>query len=124
MDDITHELYSAHAAANIPVTENPTLSTNPFFKIAIRHEFAAYDVLTYLNIDYHDGAKVWTWDRWGLSFTVLPDGRQILIGGQHEDWCVQNQMPSVCVTRILTYSIRSSNPQFFIFNDVVVYDPY
>src|SRR5262247_2373695 len=113
MDHITHELYSAHAAANIPVTGNPTLSTNPFFKIAIRHELKPYDVLTHLNIDYgHHEAKVWTWYRFGQTCTVIPGGRKVYIGGQHEDWCVQNQVPCICVTHILTYSLRRYDPQY------------
>jgi len=97
MDHLTHELYYAHAAANVPVSGNPTLSTNPFFTIAIEHKLTPYEVVTYLNIDIdfeENKPKVWTWKRFGQTCTVLPDGRKIYIGGEHEDWCVHTLLPS------------------------------
>ncbi|KAK3899211.1 hypothetical protein C8A05DRAFT_46662 [Staphylotrichum tortipilum] len=42
---------------------------------------------------------IFCFDRFGRTETLLPDGRIIFIGGEHEDHC---------------------NPDFFIFNDVVV----
>jgi hypothetical protein len=87
MDRLTREHY-AHAAANVPVSGNPSLSTNPFFTLAIEHDLDPYQVLTYLNIDIDYKTKVWTWRRFGQTCTVLPDGREIYIGGEYEDWCV------------------------------------
>jgi hypothetical protein len=43
----------------------------------------------------------WSWDRFGRSETVLPDGRTIYIGGEHED---------------------AYDADFYIYNDVVVAD--
>ncbi len=43
-----------------------------------------------------------SFDRFGQSLTVLPDGRKIYIGGEHED---------------------HYDPDFFIYNDVVVVNP-
>src|SRR5580704_3270703 len=94
MDRITREIY-AHAAANVPVSENPTLSTNPFFTIAVEHNLQPYNVLTHLNIDYGtEENKVWTSYRFGQTCTVLPDGRKIYIAGEHEDWCVHTLLPT------------------------------
>ena len=45
---------------------------------------------------------VWNADRYGQSLTVLPDGRCIQIGGEHED---------------------GYDPDFFIYNDVIVHTP-
>jgi hypothetical protein len=94
MDQITHEHY-AHAAANVPVSGNPTLSTNPFFTTAIEHNLNPYWVLKHLNVEIDwegDRTKVWTWCRYGQTHTVLPDGRQVYIGGQHEAGCVPIQV--------------------------------
>ncbi|WAS94572.1 hypothetical protein [Nannocystis punicea] len=44
----------------------------------------------------------WCFDRFGRSTTALPDGRTLLIGGEHEDYY---------------------DPDFFIYNDVVVRHP-
>jgi hypothetical protein len=47
-------------------------------------------------------AQIWCFDRFGQSFTVLPDGRTILIAGEHEDYY---------------------DPDFCIYNDVTVFHP-
>ncbi len=44
---------------------------------------------------------VWCADRFGQSLTLLPDGRMVEIGGEHEDWY---------------------DPDFCIYNDVIVHD--
>ena len=92
MDQITQEHY-AYAAANAPVSANPTLSTNPFFTIAIKHELEPYAILDHLKIDVETDdevkeKKMWTWRRFGQTCTELPDGRKIYIGGEYDDWCV------------------------------------
>jgi hypothetical protein len=45
---------------------------------------------------------IWTFERYGSTRTELPDGRMISIGGEHED---------------------SYDPDFHIYNDVVVFGP-
>ena len=45
---------------------------------------------------------IWTFDRMGATCTVLLDGRIICVGGEHEDFY---------------------DPDFFIYNDVVVFRP-
>ncbi len=45
---------------------------------------------------------VWCFDRFGQSTTILPDGRIVLIAGEHEDYY---------------------DPDFCIYNDVAVFDP-
>lgn len=51
---------------------------------------------------YKYGGAVWCFTRFGQSQTFLPDGSQVLIGGEHEDWY---------------------DPDFHIYNDVVVIRP-
>jgi hypothetical protein len=45
---------------------------------------------------------IWCANRFGQSFTFLPDGRAVLVGGEHED---------------------SYDVDFCIYNDVIVHDP-
>jgi hypothetical protein len=45
---------------------------------------------------------IWCAQRFGQSFTLLPDGRTVLVGGEHED---------------------SYDPDFCIYNDVAVFEP-
>lgn len=47
-------------------------------------------------------APIWTLSRIGASRTELPDGRIVRVGGEHEDWY---------------------DPDFWIYNDVVVFRP-
>jgi hypothetical protein len=49
-----------------------------------------------------EDGPIWTFDRDGASMTQLPDGRLICIGGEHED---------------------DYDPDFYIYNDVVVFSP-
>ena len=51
------------------------------------------------GVDESQLYPVWCFDRFGQSMTILPDGRRIFIAGEHEDWY---------------------DPDFFIYNDVVV----
>ena len=49
-----------------------------------------------------DDGPIWTFDRMGTTRTELPDGRIVYIGGEHEDWY---------------------DPDFHIYNDVIVFTP-
>jgi len=48
-----------------------------------------------------DGLAIWCFNRFGMSTTALPDGRWVQIAGEHEDYY---------------------DPDFCIYNDVVVHD--
>lgn len=50
---------------------------------------------------YKEGSAVWCFQRLGQTRTPLPDGREVWIGGEHEDWY---------------------DADFCIYNDVVVID--
>jgi hypothetical protein len=57
----------------------------------------------YFNIPLNrEEGPIWTFERDGPTRTELPDGRIICIGGEHED---------------------SYDPDFYIYNDVIVFDP-
>jgi hypothetical protein len=49
-----------------------------------------------------EDGPIWTFDRMGATRTELSDGRIVCIGGEHEDWY---------------------DPDFHIYNDVVVFTP-
>ena len=49
-----------------------------------------------------EDGPIWTFERYGATRTELPDGRVICIGGEHEDYY---------------------DPDFHIYNDVVVFEP-
>ncbi len=79
---------------------NPDRMDNLFWQDMIRMGRNAY----WARQQFHDmdmAAPVWCYDRFGASLTPLPDGRYIQIGGEHEDFY---------------------DPDFYIYNDVVVHD--
>ncbi len=80
-------------------TMNPTPSAKPFYFTQI-HNFAnenAYLVSPALRAGLTE--PIWSFERFGQSLTYLPDGRLILIAGEHEDFY---------------------DPDFWIYNDVTV----
>ncbi|KAK3321672.1 hypothetical protein B0H66DRAFT_552413 [Apodospora peruviana] len=84
-------------------TSNPTLMNKPFWKYMIAKGADAYSARKMLDIrDIGYNAPMWCFDRFGMSTTWLPDGRIVFIGGEHEDFY---------------------DPDFFIYNDVVVVQP-
>jgi hypothetical protein len=56
-----------------------------------------------LHTSFGASTPGWTFNRLGQSITTLPDGRTIYIGGEHED---------------------SYDPDFHVYNDVIVRDPF
>jgi hypothetical protein len=48
------------------------------------------------------GGPIWTFDRMGMTATELPDGRVVCVAGEHEDYY---------------------DPDFHIYNDVIVFTP-
>lgn len=60
-----------------------------------------YQVRAYFGMEDDYSVPVWTFNRMGATSTPHPDGRLICIGGEHED---------------------SGDPDFCIYNDVVIID--
>lgn len=98
---------------------NPEGVANDFWHLMVRQRRSAYWArkLFGLKIDWNahqqhvtksswrdvaDGGPVFCFTRFGRSVTVLPDGRIIHIGGEHEDWY---------------------DPDFCIYNDVIIETP-
>lgn len=86
---------------------NPEEMTNPYWVAMIRAGINAYQARSHFKDSWNGGCftgskrgeAVWCNERFGQSFTALPDGRCVFIGGEHED---------------------SYDPDFFIYNDVFV----
>lgn len=86
-DAITKQLNGKKPCAiEDSVEDNPTDITDAIFNPKREYDFA------YFNIQ-------WNYYRLGSSYTKLPDGRIIMIGGEYDDYY---------------------DPNFFIYNDVIV----
>jgi hypothetical protein len=97
-------------------SSNPERISNPMWIEALLQGLTAYQIRQqYSDTVAGDGVRsghssyrdspagpVWTWERFGRTTTALPDGRNVHIGGEHEDW----------------YDL-----DFCIYNDVVVEHP-
>jgi ankyrin repeat protein len=81
--------------------ENPTLMDDRFWLAMIRSGVSAYEGAKHFGAELKQH-PVWSAQRFGQSLTSLPDGRIIEIGGEHEDYY---------------------DPDFYIYNDVVVHGP-
>jgi hypothetical protein len=82
---------------------NPERMNNPFWEWMVRTRLDGFQANDKLHgPDSFEAGPVWCFRRFGQSTTKLPDGREILIGGEHED---------------------HYDPDFFIYNDVVVKHP-
>ena len=82
---------------------NPERMDVAFWRDMIRTGGNAYSARSHFGDEEaftHPGA-VWCFDRFGSSLTQLEDGRFVQIGGEHEDYY---------------------DPDFFIYNDVVIHD--
>lgn len=83
-------------------TANPTSGLSPFAREQIRCFGSGYGGMkTWLEPGARGFQPTFSFDRFGRSITRLPDGRMVLIAGEHED---------------------SYDPDFFIYNDVCVLD--
>jgi|GEM_PF-1615386 len=84
-------------------TCNPTLMDSPLWREAVVSRNSAYRIAQqYEKYMRKIQSPLWSFDRFGKSVTWMPDGREIHIGGEHED---------------------SYDPDFFIYNDVTVIQP-
>jgi hypothetical protein len=82
---------------------NPERMNNPVWEWMIRCQLSAYGLNQRLNgPGPFSAGPGWCFRRFGQSSTALPDGRIVLIGGEHED---------------------DYDPDFYIYNDAVVRHP-
>jgi hypothetical protein len=82
---------------------NPSVLTNPVWEWLIRTRMNAYQATQLLGgPSALEAGPGWCFDRFGQTTTVLSDGREVLVAGEHEDYY---------------------DPDFFIYNDVVVREP-
>jgi len=80
----------------------PAVRPSPFHADMIRGGRSGYVARRAYGLDKPPwGDPVWCFERFGRSLTPLPDGRVVAIAGEHEDFY---------------------DPDFFIYNDVVVFD--
>jgi ankyrin repeat protein len=82
---------------------NPERMRVPFWEAMVRCGVSANEARSRFEADCGplDG-PVWCAHRYGQSWTLLPDGRAVQIGGEHEDWY---------------------DPEFCIYNDVFFHEP-
>jgi len=81
---------------------NAVETNNPFWLAMIRSGASAWQASDmFIDKGSHDGKVVWCYERYGRTTTILPDGRIIEIGGEHEDFY---------------------RPEFCIYNDVCVFE--
>ncbi|MFO0945535.1 MAG: hypothetical protein U1D30_06275 [Planctomycetota bacterium] len=82
---------------------NPERMDFPFWMDMIRTGVDAYVPRKHFNDEnpFEKPGAVWCYDRFGSSLTELGDGRYVQIAGEHEDYY---------------------DPDFFIYNDVVIHD--
>jgi len=82
---------------------NPEPMDIVFWRDMIRTGGNAYSARTHFKDEdpFLERRAVWCYDRFGSSLTELEDGRFVQIGGEHEDYY---------------------DPDFYIYNDVVVHD--
>ena len=83
-------------------TANPEHMDVPFWRAMVRCGWTGHQAHRHFGGSYEiDRDPVWCHDRFGMSLTRLPDGRFIQIAGEHED---------------------HYDPDFCIYNDVIVHD--
>lgn len=82
---------------------NPQRMNHCFWEAMIRDGVNAYQAGVHFGMSNFDfDGPVWCADRFGQSLTLLPDGRAVQIGGEHED---------------------SYDPDFCIYNEVFIHEP-
>jgi ankyrin repeat protein len=79
---------------------NPQIMNFPFWRAMVTSGQSAYGARAHFDQGRLDDEAVWCFNRFGNSFTVLPDRRVIEIAGEHED---------------------HYDPDFCIYNDVIVH---
>ncbi len=82
-------------------TTNPEVMDINFWSAMIRCGISAWSARSTFDDTDSQDQPVWCYDRFGRTITELPDGRIVEIAGEHEDYY---------------------DPDFCIYNDVVVYE--
>ncbi|HTH46414.1 MAG TPA: hypothetical protein VMB21_02785 [Candidatus Limnocylindria bacterium] len=99
---ITQELFLKWRSPRFG-SSNPELMTNPVWDWLVNTKISAFQAAErFKGPDAFSAGPGWCFNRFGQSKTLLPDGRIVLIAGEHEDYY---------------------DPDFFIYNDVVVRHP-
>src|SRR5579859_4644379 len=84
-------------------TTNPERMDMPLWELIVRGEKNAWWVRSQFNASYDVAPDaVWSFERFGMSRTILPNGTIVCIGGEHEDFY---------------------DPDFYIYNDVIILAP-
>ena len=84
-------------------SSNPERLNNPLWEWLIESHWSAYAARQHFDPESEQRSEPgWSFARFGQSSTALPDGRTVLIAGEHED---------------------SYDSDFYIYNDVVVRHP-
>lgn len=81
--------------------ENPEVMDVPLWHEMVRAGITAYQAKAQFGDAENMAEPAWCFSRFGISFTELPDGRFVQIAGEHEDFY---------------------DPDFYIYNDVIVHD--
>ncbi|HEX7645076.1 MAG TPA: hypothetical protein VF472_22980 [Burkholderiaceae bacterium] len=100
--DITKECFAEWRSPRRGA-KNPEVMTNALWAWLVDNRISAYAI----NEKFHGPSPFgegpgWCFDRFGQSETHLPDGRIVYVAGEHEDYY---------------------DPDFYIYNDVVVKSP-
>ncbi len=99
---VTRELFLQWRSPRLG-TANPERMNNPVWEWLVKHRINAYQATQRLNgPSAIDAGPGWCFDRFGQSTNQLLDGRSVFIAGEHED---------------------HYDPDFYIYNDVVVQHP-
>lgn len=99
---VTREQYLAWRSPRLGAS-NPQRLDNPVWEWLVRSGMSAYQANQVMDGPPSQAAGPgWCFERFGRSTTALPDGRLVHIAGEHED---------------------HYDPDFFIYNDVVVQHP-
>lgn len=84
-------------------TANPEQMDMPVWAWLVEQGLDAYSAnQRFDGPDPHEAGPGWCFDRFGMSRTALPDGRVVYVAGEHED---------------------GYDPDFYIYNDVIVRHP-
>ncbi len=100
VNQVSLEQYHSGKSQRFGLT-NPELMSVDFWRSMVCTRQSAREARIEFNYSEYFDDPIWSFDRSGQSLTELPDGRIIEIGGGHED---------------------SYDPDFCIYNDVVVHD--